>query len=93
MSIPSSSDPLLDPIHICTLEIRIRGQTVDMESLDYPWKPRYTTKQALRIAAMEEQFVALIQPVNDSRAANGGKLEAIQVSLELWRPAVTNFQH
>jgi hypothetical protein len=44
------------------------------------------------MAAMEEQLAALIQSVNEGRAANDAKLEAIQQSLELWHPAVTNLQ-
>ncbi|XP_037478419.1 CBS domain-containing protein CBSCBSPB3-like isoform X7 [Triticum dicoccoides] len=42
---------------------------------------------------MEEQIAALVKSVNEGRAANDARLEAIQTSLELWRPAVTNLQH
>ena len=42
---------------------------------------------------MEEQIAALAKVVNDSRIANDARLDAIQTSLELWRPAVTNLQH
>ncbi|XBJ10063.1 hypothetical protein VPH35_015013 [Triticum aestivum] len=41
---------------------------------------------------MEEQIAALAKAVNDSRIANDARLDAIQQSLELWRPAVTNLQ-
>ncbi|XBH72107.1 hypothetical protein VPH35_099480 [Triticum aestivum] len=42
---------------------------------------------------MEEQLAALIQSVNEGRAASDAKLEAIQQSIKLWRPAVSNPQH
>lgn len=42
---------------------------------------------------MEEQIAALVKSVNEGRPANDARLEAIQTSLELWRPAVTNLQH
>ena len=41
---------------------------------------------------MEEQIAALAKAVHDGRAANDARLDAIQQSLELWRPAVTNLQ-
>ncbi|XBJ24315.1 hypothetical protein VPH35_002226 [Triticum aestivum] len=41
---------------------------------------------------MEEQLAALLQSVQEGRAANDAKLEAIQQSLELWRPVVLNLQ-
>nr|ADX31265.1 unknown [Triticum aestivum] len=41
---------------------------------------------------MEEQLAALAKAVNDGRTADEARLEAIQTSLELWRPAVTNLQ-
>jgi len=58
----------------------------------YP-KPRYHTKQALQMAAMEEQLAALLKSVKEGRDANEAKLEAIQTSLELWCPAVVHIQH
>lgn len=39
-----------------------------------------------------EQLAALVKSVNDSRTTNDTNLEAIQASLELWQPAVTNLQ-
>ena len=41
---------------------------------------------------METQLTVLIRSVNEGRAANDTRLEAIQASLELWRPAVSNLQ-
>ncbi|XP_073354821.1 uncharacterized protein [Aegilops tauschii subsp. strangulata] len=41
---------------------------------------------------MEEQIAALAKAVHDGRAANDARLDAIQQSLELWRPSVTNLQ-
>ena len=41
---------------------------------------------------METQLADLIRSVNEGRAANDARLEAIQASLELWRPAVSNLQ-
>lgn len=41
---------------------------------------------------MEDQIVARARAVNDGRATNKIRLEAIQASLKMWRPAVTNLQ-
>ena len=56
----------------------------DLETA-YP-RPRYTTKQALKTAAMEEQLAVLIKSVNNGRAASEARFDTIQMSLELWRP-------
>lgn len=42
---------------------------------------------------MEEQLAALIKVVVENHVANEVKLEAIQLSLALWRPAVSTLKH
>ena len=41
---------------------------------------------------MEEKIAALAKVVHDGRLANEARLDAIQQSLELWRPSVTHLQ-
>lgn len=41
---------------------------------------------------MEEQIAALAKAVHDGRVTNEARLDAIQTSLKLWRPAVTHLQ-
>ena len=41
---------------------------------------------------MEDQIAALAKAISDGRTANDARLDAIQQSLEMWRPAVTNLQ-
>lgn len=55
-------------------------------------RPRYQTKAAKQAAAIDDQITALAKAVNDGRVANDARLDAIQQSLEMWRPAVTNLQ-
>lgn len=39
---------------------------------------------------MEDQIAAPVKTVNDGRVSNDARLEAIQLSIEMWGPAVTN---
>lgn len=41
---------------------------------------------------MEEQITALAKAISDGRTANDARLDAIQQSLEMWQPMVTNLQ-
>ena len=91
-SFPSSSSSLPNPSISRSREARDKWyqRLDDLDSLYQ--KPRYQTKDAKQAAAMEEQNAALAKAVNDGRAANDARLDAIQQSLEMWRPAVTNLQ-